>query len=64
MEKTTQLSYDDMVTRSAPRWAWDIIDECLVLDARSLAADRALRTQIADALAAMVEASKAKVSGS
>ena len=64
MKTTAPLSYDDMITRSAPRWAWDIIDECLVLDARSLAADRALRTQIADALAAMVEASKAKVSGS
>lgn len=51
--------YDDViVTRSAPRWAWDLIDETLSMDSTSKAFDSDLRDRIGDALAAMVSASE------
>lgn len=47
--------YDnECVTRSAPRWAWEIIDETLDTDSKSNAFSTALRTSIEDALIAMV----------
>ena len=49
---------DRIVDRSAPRWAWDIIDETLALDASSGAFDSALRSDIRDAIESMVKASK------
>jgi hypothetical protein len=42
-----------MITRQAPAWAWDIIDETLAMDAQSRAFDRALRDDIKRALEAM-----------
>lgn len=44
-----------MITRQAPAWAWDIIDETLAIDAQSRAFDPHLRNAIGDALAAMRE---------
>jgi hypothetical protein len=44
---------DRIVTRSAPQWAWDIIDETLDCDANSSAFDPSLREQIQDAIEAM-----------
>jgi len=44
-----------MITRQAPAWAWDIIDETLAADARSSAFDSHLRNAIGDALSAMQE---------
>lgn len=44
-----------MITRQAPAWAWDVIDETLAADAQSRAFDRDLRAAINDALAAMQE---------
>lgn len=49
---------NEIVTRSAPRWAWDTIDETLALDAHSPAFDPKLREAIAGALEAMIEASE------
>ena len=43
----------EIVTRSAPQWAWDIIDETLACDAESNAFDRALRLEIKKAMEAM-----------
>jgi hypothetical protein len=42
-----------MITRQAPAWAWDIIDETLAADARSRAFDAATRNEIGAALDAM-----------
>lgn len=47
---------DECVDRSAPRWAWEIIDATLAADATSKAFDSNLRKQISDALAAMIQA--------
>ena len=44
---------DEVVTRSAPRWAWEVIDETLEMDANSSAFDKELREQIALALKGM-----------
>ena len=46
---------DAPVTRSAPQWAWDIIDQTLALDAQSGAFSRDLREDIARAIEAMDE---------
>ncbi len=48
---------DELVYRIAPAWAWTIIDETLALDARSAAFDGELRARIAEAVAAVVDAS-------
>ncbi len=45
---------DEIVIRSAPRWAWDTIDDTLFADAQSGAFDAALREEIHAALEAMV----------
>lgn len=45
---------DEVVTRSAPRWAWDTIDETLEMDARSSAFDKELREAVALALKSMM----------
>lgn len=45
---------DRVVTRSAPRWAWEIIDETLSMDAQSKAFDKNLRQDIAMALEAVM----------
>ena len=53
--KLTPSEYDDeIVLRSAPRWAWNVIDETLAVDVRSIAFDPALRSEIASAVEAMV----------
>ncbi len=44
---------NELVTRSAPRWAWFRIDETLELDMRSIAFDPGLRDSIAEAYDAM-----------
>lgn len=44
---------NECVTRSAPRWAWDMIDETLSLDANSGAFSSELRAQIENAQNAM-----------
>lgn len=44
----------EIIYRSAPRWAWEIIDETLALDAKSGAFDFDLRQRIADATTAMI----------
>ena len=43
----------DRVTRTAPQWAWDIIDQTLALDSQSGAFSLDLREDIARALDAM-----------
>lgn len=48
----------EIVSRAAPRWAWDIIDETLGMDACSKAFDAGLRESIRKAHAAMVLASE------
>lgn len=47
-----------VVTRSAPCWAWDLIDETLEMDSRSPAFDQGLRDRIHNAISAMVIASE------
>ena len=48
-------TYDnEIVTRSAPRWAWDIIDETLAMDERSKAFDQETREDIGTATTAMM----------
>lgn len=49
----TQMT--DRITRSAPAWAWDLIDETLAMDAQSSAFDAELRQRISDAHDAIVE---------
>ena len=44
----------EIVTRSAPRWAWDVIDETLAMDAKAGNFDPGLRRQIEEAFAAMI----------
>ena len=46
-------SPSDIVLRAAPRWAWDILDETLALDAESGAFSADLRADIARALDAV-----------
>lgn len=46
----------EVITRSAPRWAWDLIDETLDFDSRSSAFDAALRERLQKALRAMIAA--------
>ena len=47
---------NELVDRTAPRWAWDIIDETLRADSQSSAFSRDLRDQINAANAAMIVA--------
>jgi hypothetical protein len=49
----------ELVTRSAPAWAWEVIDETLAMDAQSSAFDPDLREKIGKALEAMIDASEA-----
>ena len=42
-----------ILTRRAPRWAWDVIEETLRLDAKSNAFDRDLRADITRAINAI-----------
>lgn len=44
---------DELVTRTAPRWAWETIDETLVMDAQSKAFGQELRNEIRLATFAM-----------
>lgn len=44
---------NELVTRSAPRWAWDIIDETLAMDERSKSFSAELREEIGAANTAM-----------
>ena len=54
---TTRDAYqNETVTRDAPRWAWDVIDETLSMDAQSGAFEAKLRVEIGDALEAMISA--------
>lgn len=48
----------DLVTRHAPRWAWDIIDETLSMDAQAGNFDEELKTRIRAALDVMINASE------
>ena len=45
---------DEIVYRSAPRWAWEIMDETLAMDATSKAFDQSLRESISAATKAMI----------
>jgi hypothetical protein len=47
---------DELVDRTAPRWAWDVIDETLNMDSKSKAFDPDLRKQIQAANEAMIKA--------
>lgn len=49
---------NEIVTRSAPRWAWDTIDETLAQDSMSSAFSADLRADIAAAVDAMIIASE------
>jgi len=42
-----------LVTRSAPEWVWDLIDETLAMDTQSKAFDQHLRTRIGASILAM-----------
>lgn len=58
MEEVNALSTDysnQVVTRSAPRWAWQIMDETLEMDTKSKGFDFNLRVQIRNSLTAMRE---------
>lgn len=46
----------ELVTCSAPRWAWDTINETLAMDAESKAFSQELRDEIAAAIDAMIAA--------
>lgn len=46
---------DEVITRSAPRWAWDLIDETLAMDAKSRAFSQELREEISRAHSAILE---------
>ena len=49
--------YDkEIVTRCAPRWAWEVIDETLACDVEAGNFDPDLRAAIACSLAAMIDA--------
>ena len=48
-----------LITRSAPAWAWSVIDETLAMDAQSSAFDPELREKIGRALQAMLDACEA-----
>ncbi len=52
---------DEIVVRVAPRWAWEIIDETLAMDANSKAFGRELRDQISDAYDAMILACEEEI---
>lgn len=47
---------NELVDRVAPRWAWEIIDQSLAIDRKSIACDPALRKVIGEAIDAMIEA--------
>ncbi len=46
----------EIVLREAPRWAWDVIDETLAMDAISSSFSKELREVIDSALQAMINA--------
>ncbi len=48
----------EIVTRSAPRWAWDLIDETLAADSCSPAFDLVWRGAIRGALDTMITVSE------
>jgi hypothetical protein len=50
---------NEIVTRCAPRWAWEVIDETLSLDSISSAFDPVLRRKILEAFEAMIDACEA-----
>lgn len=50
----TIFSEDELVSRAAPRWAWEIIDQTLACDAQSSAFDAATRADVDAALKWMV----------
>lgn len=47
---------NEIVTRSAPRWAWDLMDETLEIDAGSGSFSKELRDDISAAMDAMIMA--------
>jgi len=47
---------DEVVTRSAPRWAWDIIDNTLYMDAKSKGFDEETRADVSMAMDGVVYA--------
>lgn len=47
---------NELVDRSAPRWAWEVIDETLAMDCESKAFTPELRKAISDAYDAMIAA--------
>ena len=49
----------EIVTRSAPRWAWNIIDQTLELDANAKNFDTAPRDEIGLAYQAMIDSCEA-----
>jgi hypothetical protein len=55
-QEITDRQNDEIVTRCAPAWAWEIIDETLEMDSNSSAFDKSLRTSIREAYEAMIEA--------
>jgi hypothetical protein len=48
----------EIVSRAAPAWAWELIDETLAMDAQSKAFDEDTRKAVGRALAAMILASE------
>lgn len=63
-ENATDLAFeesnymDEIVVRSAPRWAWDTIDETLFMDSQARNFDSSLRDEIHAANQAMIQASE------
>lgn len=55
---TIYCEENEIVSRSAPRWAWDIIDETLAMDAERKAFDASLRADISAATLAMIRATE------
>lgn len=47
------MSSNRIITRSAPLWAWNLIDETLYADTQNKAFDKSLRDEIAGAIRAM-----------
>jgi len=52
----SQDNMDEMVTRQAPRWAWELIDETLANDAQSTSFDAETRGDVSAAFTAMLVA--------
>lgn len=55
MPKHTPEESDQIVSRQAPRWAWELIDETLLMDIQASNFDPPLRDEIERATDAMTE---------